>query len=113
VRLDSGRTFGYLEHELKRIPKKTSSHSLSGAVNMWDITNILQRHFDADILKIEKIIFNGPATILFYVGVDGKSKKAVAKCHSYDKYDWRVGLEVALMKAFHRELPKAILRLTS
>jgi hypothetical protein len=68
---------------------------------------------------IEKIIYNNPATIIFYrvpkvknnkvVGIS-ELKKVVAKCNveEGDKYDKKIGLEVAIAKAFRKEIDKVL-----
>lgn len=60
-------------------------------------------------LYITRIIYNDPATILFYEDpITGKEKKVVAKCHPDDTYDKELGKKVAILKALHKEIPRII-----
>lgn len=47
-------------------------------------------------LKIENVIFNGPATIVIW----NDGSKTVVKCYEYDKYDPEKGLAMAICKKF-------------
>ncbi|HHV39681.1 MAG TPA: hypothetical protein GXX70_09385 [Tepidimicrobium sp.] len=64
-------------------------------------------------IDVEDVIYNGPATIVFYRGVDGNRRKAVAKCHPDDFYSEELGRVVAVLKAVQKEIPKLIKQLTS
>jgi len=60
-------------------------------------------------LYITRIIYNDPATVLFYEDpITGEEKKVVAKCHPDDTYDKELGKKVAILKAFHKEIPRII-----
>lgn len=48
----------------------------------------------ADRTTIKKVIFNGPATIIFWADGD----KTVVKCHEGDTYDKRLGFMYACTK---------------
>lgn len=48
----------------------------------------------ADQTTIKKVIFNGPATIIFWADGD----KTVVKCHESDTYDKRLGFMYACTK---------------
>ena len=48
----------------------------------------------ADRTTIKKVIFNGPATIIFW----GDGDKTVVKCHESDTYDKRLGFMYACTK---------------
>lgn len=61
-----------------------------------DILEVWRLHYawnNKDI-KIKKVIFNDPATIVFWA--DGT--KTVAKAHGDDKFDKEVGLTVCIAK---------------
>ena len=47
-------------------------------------------------LKMENVIFNGPATIVIW----NDGSKTVVKCYEYDKYDPEKGLAMAICKKF-------------
>lgn len=49
-----------------------------------------------DSIYIEKVMYNNPATIVFWS--DGT--KTISKCHGEDKYDPKVGLLLAILKKF-------------
>jgi hypothetical protein len=70
-------------------------------------------------IKIEKVIFNDPATIIFYrvplfsngeIIEWSELKKSVAKCNKIegDVYNKKVGLSVAVLKAFKKEIEKEL-----
>ena len=44
--------------------------------------------------KIEKVIYNAPATIVFFEGGD----KVVSKAEEGDEFDWETGLAICLLK---------------
>ena len=60
--------------------------------------------FDAYVKKqygiwyIQKVIFNGPATIVLYVDKFGNERKVVTKCSEWDEYDPEKGLAIAFSK---------------
>ena len=59
-------------------------------------------------IKIKEIIFNRPATILFYENLSGERCKVVAKCHPNDYFCKNKGIEIAIRKAFIQEAQKQI-----
>jgi hypothetical protein len=65
-------------------------------------------------IRVEKVIFNNPATIVFYrvVYEDGKTsdlRKSIAKCNTkFDKYDEKIGLKVAMLKILKKEIDKEL-----
>jgi hypothetical protein len=61
-------------------------------------------------LMSKHVIYNNPATILFYHSRDGKLRKSVAKCSPEDKYDKEIGYRVALLKAFRKEIDRELKR---
>ena len=48
--------------------------------------------------SIVKVIFNEPATIIFYIDKFGEEQKVVVKCSKDDDYDPEKGLAMALSK---------------
>lgn len=81
--------------EYKKIKKK----------NIKQTTQALKDTIKTTIF-VEKVIYNEPATILFYrqSPYDGKLKKVIAKCKDEDVYSKQKGLDICLAKAFKREM---------
>lgn len=47
-----------------------------------------------------KIVFNGPATIIFFKDLYGEHRKAVAKCAPGEDFDPRIGVSIAILRMF-------------
>lgn len=67
---------------------------LTGRPVTQPVTCSLQVVTTADQITIKKVIFNGPATIIFWANGD----KTVVKCHEGDTYDKRLGFMYACTK---------------
>lgn len=61
------------------------------------ISDCEDKSFDGDVNNVEKVIFNGPATIVFFK--DGT--KTVVECLDMDMYDKDKGLAFALLKKIY------------
>lgn len=77
--------------------------------NIEQTTQVLKDTIKITIF-VEKVIYNNPATILFYrqSPYDGKLKKVIAKCKEEDVYSKQKGLDICLAKAFKREMEKIL-----
>lgn len=65
-------------------------------------------------LQVERVIFNEPATVLFYTvpnyktGTFSKPRKVVAKCKSGDTFDRETGMKVCLLSAMRKEATREL-----
>lgn len=74
-----------------------------------DATNIAPNEFPQLVgIRPIKIIYQDPATIVFYKNHRGVDRKVVAKCSYEDLYDRSIGLRVALLKALKKEAQKEL-----
>ena len=55
---------------------------------------------DVEDIYIVKVMYNNPATIVFWS--DGT--KSVSKCHGEDKYNPKIGLYLAVLKRFSKSV---------
>jgi hypothetical protein len=59
-------------------------------------------------VKPINVVYNNPATILFYKDINGKRKKVISKCEETDEYNKQRGLRICLLKAIARETQKQL-----
>lgn len=52
------------------------------------------------ITRVDKVIFNGPATIVCYTDGFGHKRKSIVKCAEGDAYDKEKGFAMAMLKIF-------------
>lgn len=58
-------------------------------------------------LRVVKVIYSKPATIVFYQSTESsKIRKSVAVCKEEDTYIKEIGLEIAITKAFRRDIDR-------
>jgi hypothetical protein len=88
----------------KEASKPVSTKQKGEAVDMTGYTYQMT-------LNLQRVIYNDPATIIFYnfsTDPEGTVRKAIAKCLPTDRYNKDKGLEVAVLKAFRREIQNAL-----
>jgi hypothetical protein len=59
-------------------------------------------------IKPLKVIHQNPATIFFYLDINGKQRKTVSICEEVDTYDKEIGLKVCVLKAIAKETQKGL-----
>jgi hypothetical protein len=76
------------------------------------VAEVEERHEDfGHSVYVSKVIYSEPATIVFYRTTKDENeplKKSVSKCSSKDKYDKEKGYEIAVLKAFKRQIDKKL-----
>ena len=87
------------EQEEEEVDTRTHFINLAIGVNYMEI-------------KIVKVIYRNPATIVFIENRQGKVTKSIAKCHPNDTYSKAVGHDVAVLKYMQKEIPKLIEEVT-
>lgn len=92
----SGELIDYHMRQRQNTPKEflNSFYSLSARYNYDGIYEEMSKYQYRKLPKIDKVIFNDPATIIFWK--DGT--KTVVKCHDRDYFDKEKGFAMACLK---------------
>lgn len=119
----------FLGKDVKIISTESNQYQIEGSSKNWTDEMFLSKKEYKKIKKksikqttkifkdtisttifVEKVIYNNPATILFYrqSPYDGKLKKVIAKCKDEDVYSKQKGLDICLAKAFKREMENVL-----
>lgn len=100
-------------------------YSISGSEHNWTdgmleavapkiVENFVINEMASFGLQVERVIFNEPATILFYTvpnyktGTFSKPRKVIAKCKSGDTFDRETGMKVCLLSAMRKEATREL-----